>query len=171
MKMSTKAGIKRSGDFTEMKYVEILFHIETYLGDLMVLALPELLEVVLRLEFLVLNYMQNTLLWSHFYVSSTRTGHFSFSVGASSMLRMIYCGFFRNRWLPKATVIFYLMISLARGGGRQGQPCWCNTKSSDGTYAKVVSEQLPRLHRQVQGWDFSPPTTNTLLVHVFVYSL
>ena len=45
MKMSTKAGIKRSGDFTEMKYVEILFHIETYLGDLMVLALPELLRL------------------------------------------------------------------------------------------------------------------------------
>lgn len=63
MKMSTKAGIKRSGDFTEMKYVErviyveILFHSENYLWDLMVLALPDLLEVVLRLGLLVLNYM------------------------------------------------------------------------------------------------------------------
>lgn len=125
MKMSTKAGIKRSGDFTEMKYVErviyveILFHSETYLGDLMVLALPDLLEVVLRL---VLNYMQNARLWSHFYVSSTRTGHFSFTMGASSMLRMIYCGFSRNRWLPKAIVIFYLMIPLAVGETGAGSP-------------------------------------------------
>lgn len=63
MKMSTKAGIKRSGDFTEMKLCgeshlcRDLFHSENYLGDLIVLALPDLLEVVLRLGFLALNHM------------------------------------------------------------------------------------------------------------------
>lgn len=78
-------------------YVEILFHSENYLGDLMVFALPDLLEAVLRLGFLVLNYMENALLITFFYVSSTRTGHFSFTMGISSMLRMMCCGFFRNR--------------------------------------------------------------------------
>lgn len=47
-------------------YVEILFHSENYLGDLMVFALPDLLEAVLRLGFLVLNYMENALLITFF---------------------------------------------------------------------------------------------------------
>lgn len=41
-----------------------------------------------------------------------RTGCFSFTVGASSMLRMVHCSFFRNRWLSEKGLLLLFASEL-----------------------------------------------------------